>query len=77
LPTGTFVLVEVDGAGGRATPALVLADRLLPWSPAGYGSPRARPTRGDATVLTPRATVDVLAHGYDPALHPSATDAEP
>jgi hypothetical protein len=64
LPAGTFV--EADG------PALVLADRLVPWSAAGYGPAVERPWRGDARVLTPRATVDVLRAGYQPALHPSA-----
>jgi hypothetical protein len=65
LPTGAFVLVG-------ATPALVLSDRLVPWSAAGYGASLDRPSRGDATVLTPRATVEVLRHGYQPAIHPSA-----
>jgi hypothetical protein len=67
LPDGTFVALD------PATPALVLADRVLPWSQAGYGVPARRPSGGDATVLTPRATVELLAHGYTPALHPSAT----
>jgi len=66
LPVGAFALV------GQA-PALVLADRLVPWSPDGYGPPRNRPARGDALVLTPRATVEVITHGYDPALHPSTS----
>jgi hypothetical protein len=67
LPTGAFVLVG-------ATPALVLSDRLVPWSAAAasYGASLDRPSRGDATVLTPRATVEVLRHGYQPAIHPSA-----
>jgi hypothetical protein len=65
LPSGSFVLAD-EG------PALVTADAVHPWTPtpAGYGQPRPRPTRGDATVLTPAATVEVLRHGYDPALHP-------
>ena len=32
-----------------------------------------RPRGGRARVLTPPATVAVLAHGYRPVLHPSAT----
>jgi hypothetical protein len=67
LPTGTFVLLDVG------SPAVVLDDRLVPWSPSGYGPPIARPAHGPATVLTPRATVDVLAHGYTPLVHPTAT----
>jgi hypothetical protein len=67
VPAGAFVLVG-------ATPALVLPDRLVPWSAAaaGYGASFDRPGRGDATVLTPFATVEVLRHGYQPAVHPSA-----
>jgi hypothetical protein len=65
LPAGAFVAVD-DSA------ALVLADRLVPWSVPGYGAPVDRPGRGDASVLTPRSTVDVLRHGYRPTLHPSA-----
>jgi hypothetical protein len=65
LPAGTFVSV----AGG---PALVLDDRLVPWSAGGYGPPLDRPARGGATVLTPRATVAVIGHGFPPVLHPAA-----
>jgi hypothetical protein len=65
LPAGAFVaLGEV--------PALVLDDRLVPWSAAGYGPPVDRPVRGDAEVLTPAATMEVLRHGYRPVIHPSA-----
>jgi hypothetical protein len=70
LPPGSFVLAA-------AAPALVLADRVLPWSPAGYGDPVSRPAGGSATVLTPRATVAVLRHGYVPVIHPSAGEARP
>jgi hypothetical protein len=66
LPTGTYVLLDDVGQ-----PALVLDDRLVPWSPAGHGDPVPRLTGGIATVLTPRTTVDLLTHGYTPALHPS------
>jgi hypothetical protein len=67
LPGGAFTVV--DGA-----PALVLEDRLVPWSPAAdaYGPPLPRPRRGTATVLTPPATVAVLASGYRAVVHPSA-----
>jgi hypothetical protein len=65
LPAGTFVALD-----DRA--ALVLPDRLRPWSAAGYGPAVERPRRGDATVLTPSSTVAVLAHGYRPVLHPTA-----
>ncbi len=65
LPAGAFVAVG-------ETPALVLDDRLVPWSAAGYGPPLDRPARGDAVVLTPPSNVEVLRHGYRPALHPTA-----
>jgi hypothetical protein len=70
LPEGVYVLHD-----GR--PALVLTDRLVPWSAAGYDAPIDRPARGDATVLTPRATVEVLAHGYEPLIHPTAQGRGP
>ena len=67
LPAGAFAVV-----GGE--PVLVLADRLVPWSPTpvGYGPPHTRPRTGRATVLTPPATLAVLGAGYRPVLHPSA-----
>jgi hypothetical protein len=71
LPVGAFAVV--DDPGGGAVPALVLRDRLVPWSAGGYGTPVDRPHRGSATVLTPSATIDVMTHGYRPALHPSAS----
>jgi hypothetical protein len=67
LPVGAFVTL-----GER--PALVLGDRLVPWSASGYAPAVDRPRRGDATVLTPRSTVAVLAHGYRPVLHPGAEE---
>jgi hypothetical protein len=65
LPARAFVLVD-------DTAALVLGDRLVPWSAEGYGPPMDRPTLGEATVLTPPCTVAVLSHGYRPLVHPSA-----
>ena len=68
LPPGT--MVEIGG-----TPWLVHDGRLLAWTPGGY---RARPVEvpdGPVTIITPRATVAVLAAGYRPVLHPSALAA--
>jgi hypothetical protein len=65
LPDGAFV--AHDGS-----PALVAGDNLVPWSHAGYGKPRPRPSTGAATVLTPAITVEVLAAGYRPVIHPQA-----
>jgi hypothetical protein len=67
LPAGAFTVID-DGA------ALVLDDRLVPWSPSpgGYGAPMPRPTRGVATTLTPPSTLAALRHGFRPVIHPSA-----
>ena len=65
LPEGSFIRWR-DG------PALVLGDRLLPWTPSGYGPAVPRPSTGPVTVLTPAPTVAVLKAGYRPTLHPSA-----
>lgn len=67
LPDGAFVVVEGDAF-------VVLGERLLRWTPAGYDLARARPD-GRATVLTPPSLVEVLRRGWDgvvPLLHPSA-----
>ena len=75
LPSGT--IVDIGGA-----PWLVHDGRLLAWTPGGYrqrpveapGGPIEAPG-GPVTVITPRATVAVLAAGYRPVLHPSALAA--
>jgi hypothetical protein len=65
LPSGT--MVDIGGA-----PWLVHLGGLLAWTPGGYRQ-RAVEGPGDlVTVITPRATVAVLAAGYRPVLHPSA-----
>jgi hypothetical protein len=64
LPDGT--MADLDG-----TTYLVLGGRLLRWTPGGYaGHPVT--TSGPVTVITPRATVAVLAAGYRPVLHETA-----
>jgi hypothetical protein len=65
LPTGVMVTRE-----GR--PWLVHGAQLRAWSSAGYGAARDYVAREPLTVLTPRATVAVLAGGYRPVLHASA-----
>ncbi|MBA3842499.1 MAG: hypothetical protein H0X39_07750 [Actinobacteria bacterium] len=72
LPDGTFVL-------HRNVPALVQGDRLLGWSPGGYGEPQARPRRGTVAVITPPSLVEVLRAGWEPdvpLVHPSAHPRE-
>lgn len=64
LPSGT--MVEVSGE-----PHLVLAGALLRWTPDGY-EPVPLRCQGEVTVITPRCTVEALAAGYRPVLHPTA-----
>jgi hypothetical protein len=59
LPDGVMVALA-----GRAY--ALCGDALLPWSFDGYETPRERPRRGAAQVLTPRAIVEALAAGYRP-----------
>jgi hypothetical protein len=70
LPDGSFITLP----GKPGVPYLLLDDRLLPWVPEGYRPARERPTRLEVTVLTPRATVAALRAGFQPLLHPSATE---
>jgi len=66
LPDGT--MIDLDGQ-----PWLVMGPYLHAWSQAGYTGRRDRAGADETvTVLTPRATVAVLAAGYQPVLHPTA-----
>jgi hypothetical protein len=65
LPDGA--MVTADGA-----PWLVRGGELLAWTPGGYRDRRPVAGAGEVSVITPRATVAVLAAGYRPVLHPSA-----
>ncbi len=68
LPDG--VLVQWADEDGQAY--LLWADRLLLWSPAGYGAVKRRPAGAKVLVLTPRSTVRSIREGYVPEVHPSA-----
>lgn len=57
LPDGVFVLLE-------DAPTLVLGDRLVEWTHEGYGGSRTRPRRGEASAITPPATIAALRAGY-------------
>lgn len=57
LPDGTFVTVH-------NTANLVIDGQLVEWTRNGYGARHTRPTRGEAQVITPPATVAVLRAGY-------------
>lgn len=53
-------------------PFAIRGDALLPWSFAGYETPRPRPRGLDVDLLTPPAIVAVLSAGFRPHWHPSA-----
>jgi hypothetical protein len=65
LPDGAFVVM--DGA-----PFAVRGDTLLHWTPDRYDARKPRPRGTVFHVLTPPATLAVLAAGYKPQWHPSA-----
>jgi hypothetical protein len=65
VPDGVFVL-DHDGA------ALVLGERLVPWTSDGYGPARERPPRDDAQVITPPSAVAALRAGYRPQVDAGA-----
>jgi hypothetical protein len=65
LPDGTMVQ---DGDGSF----LIVGGRALKWSSAGYTS--ATRSLENAMLLTPPSTVLAFAAGYQPVLHPSASD---
>jgi hypothetical protein len=71
LPDGAFVLA-------RDEPHLVLRDRLLRWTPAGYDASVPLPRNGDVVLITPPSLVAVLRCGWSgavPLLHDSAVSA--
>jgi hypothetical protein len=68
MPHGVFVTDDEHDA------YLVLADRLLRWSPAGYELPKAA-LRYPVRVLTPASIVRTLAAGFSAAIHASAYEA--
>jgi hypothetical protein len=70
LPDGAFVLVD-------DRPAVVVGDRLAPWTRAGYRGSSRRPVRGTATVITPPATVAALRAGYEVQIDQGALAAGP
>jgi hypothetical protein len=52
LPNRVFMTIAAWGD----QPYLVWDDRLLAWSPGGYGDPRPRPLSERVRVLTPKST---------------------
>jgi hypothetical protein len=68
LPDGAMILWEGE-------PFAVRGDRLLLWTPSGYGRAGPRPRGSDADVITPPSILAVLVRGYVPQWHPSADRA--
>lgn len=66
LPAGTVIVDE------ERSPCLLLDDRLLAFTFAGWAKPQPRPDAGVVRVLTPPTSVAALLHGFEPVLHPSA-----
>jgi hypothetical protein len=67
LPDGSIM-----GEDGEAW--LVVGGELLAWSPSGYGSRGAMSGTSTVRVLTPPSVLDVIRAGYEPMIHPTATD---
>ena len=67
LPIGTVVVDEDEVA------RLVMEDRLLRFTLAGWTEPRPRRRTDSVVVLTPPTSVAALANGYTPVLHPTAS----
>ena len=65
LPDGAFIVVDDDALAVRG-------NRLLPWTPSGYTTFRARPRAVMVDVLTPPSMVAALSGGYRPLWHSSA-----
>jgi hypothetical protein len=68
LPDAAFVLWDEE-------PRLVLGERLLRWTPAGYEDPLPRPRGVHALLVTPPSLVALLRTDREPLvplLHPTA-----
>lgn len=65
LPDGAFAMHD-------GMPRLVMGDHLLRYTTTGYDEVTARPT-GHGHALTPPSILRILAAGYQPALHKTAT----
>ncbi|HSP48572.1 MAG TPA: hypothetical protein VLN61_00010 [Pseudolabrys sp.] len=65
LPDGVMITF---GGGAFA----VRGNRLLRWTPSGYGRAQQRPRSTQVGVLTPPSILTVLSRGYQPLWHPSS-----
>jgi hypothetical protein len=66
LPDGVFVTDD------EQTAYMVLGNKLLRWSPAGYEQLPVSTIRFPARILTPPSMVRTFAAGYPVGIHPSA-----
>lgn len=66
LPDGAMMAIDREAFAVRE-------DRLLHWTLAGYAGAQARPRGINVDVLTPPSIVAVLAAGYMPLWHDSAS----
>ncbi|MGI9594834.1 MAG: hypothetical protein ACR2QK_01660 [Acidimicrobiales bacterium] len=69
LPSGTVVL-----APGRTVPHILVDRRLRPYMTERWGPAMAMAPSTTVDVLTTPTSVDALANGFAPTLHPSATE---
>jgi hypothetical protein len=67
LPDGTFITDDEQNA------YLLLKNRLLRWSPAGYAKPERQALQFPVRILTPASIVLTLSAGYPAGIHSSAT----
>jgi hypothetical protein len=65
LPDGTMIALGGDAFAVRG-------NRLLRWTPSGYGAARPRPRGTKVDVLTPPSMLTVLSRGFAPLWHRSA-----
>lgn len=67
LPSGTFINASEYGA------CLVWGDKVFPWTWGGYKRAISIELVQHGRILTSRAMIEVLAQGYRPLVHPSAS----
>jgi hypothetical protein len=65
LPDGAMIALGDDAFAVRG-------ERLLRWTPSGYGQAQPRPRGRQAAVLTPPSVLIVLSRGYQPRWHRSS-----
>jgi hypothetical protein len=70
LPNGVFVLTDCG-------PAVVVGDRLTVWNRHDntYGNKLARPKTGDAIIITPPSSVEIIRAGYPVQIDNSARES--